>query len=45
MLAIQRDMLTRSFTVNRDKVIYILAIQRDMLIRTYTVNRKKFTYM
>jgi len=39
MLAIQKDMLTCIFTVNRDKVTYILPIQRDMLTRTYTVNR------
>jgi len=42
MLAIQRDMLTCTCIINREKVAYMLAIQRDMLIRIYTVNRDKF---
>jgi len=40
MLAIQTDMLSHTYTINREKFTYMLALNRGMLIYTYTVNRE-----
>jgi len=44
MLAIQKDMLTRTYNVNTKKLTYMLEVHRGMLIYTYTINREILTY-
>jgi len=45
MLAVQRDMLIHTHTVQTGKFTYTLAVHREILAHNYTVHREKLNNM